>query len=1317
MESGSNSTFVIPVKSGLQSPVVSENGIVTFNFKMPADNASDEVYLMGTLTDWGNGQKMNYDEEQDIYTLTLQLNPGTYQYKFKTLPNTWYADPLNTEPLQDTNSVVKIPGLTLEADSIAGVGPVEVKANVPSDSDIDLNSLQWSIETVSDNDITGIDFEIDPSDPTKGTVTATKDAKNVFFNVVLTYEENGEEKFNAIQLYHSRKAYLYEYEYKEDSEHKGETDIYVWYNSQAGGVGYSLKEVNGKNIAYITVDDSTESFGYIARLYGEWGDDDREFTDRTLYVNTDDLYTKVRGGEGVETPYLLPSGKTTYDNGIKFVYRDDDLFYQNKMDTLEESEVKVLYRLKGSETAFTEADMTYNPKDELFAYSVSANDLSEGTYEFKFSVAGTEIEDQYYDGEIEFYRPALDISATVSNQEVDYDMNPLVSLDIKEESTGETLDSDKISSITADLTNLGYTGMNVPFSTKKTEGVLYIDRSVKPGIYAVPITVTDKWGNKTESSVDIHVVERTASTPSWDESTVYFLLTDRFADGDESNNTDVDKSKIEAYHGGDFKGLISKLDYIQDLGVNTIWITPIVDNIEDIMNEELHQQAYHGYWAKDFTAIDEHLGTIEDFDQLIDEAANRGIRVMVDIVVNHAGYNTNDSENFSGMLRENAVTSDDDVIHGELSNLPDFITENPEVRERLVAWQTAWANHETANGNRVSYFRVDTVKHVEHDTWVELKTSIAKENPTFKMIGEFFGGSITNTGDYLGNGQMDALLDFDFKSQAGSFIAGNLDSVEEAMESRNAKLSSSLTTGQFLGSHDEDGFLATTAGGDTAKMKVAAALQLTAKGIPVIYYGEEINLSGPEGYGKQDNNRYDMQFDNLSEEQQAMLAHYKKLLAARNAYSNVFASGDRSKVAGSDTDGYIVFKRSTDSENVYVGLNNTGEAKQVTFNVSETGILYNAYSGEDVAVNNGKVTVTLPANADGGTFILATKSEESEEAINPVKPVQPTTVVATGITLDQSEASIAVGRSINLKATVTPANATDKTVTFKSSNEKVATVTADGKVTAVAKGSATITATTANGKSATCKITVTVPATKVYVNQSLTIKKGQSKTLTATIVPADSTDKLTWKSSAPKKVSVDKNGKIKAVATGSAKITVTTDSGKKATCKVTVVKSAKKATKVTIDKTAKTMKIGEVRQLKVTVKPAKTTDQVTFSSSKKSVIAVAKNGVMTAKKPGKATITVKAGKKKAKIQLTVSQPSTAVTLNKTSATIKKGKTLKLKATLTPKNSTDTLKFTSSKKSVATVNSKGVVTAKKAGTATITVKTSSGKKATCKVTVQ
>ena len=127
------------------------------------------------------------------------------------------------------------------------------------------------------------------------------------------------------------------------------------------------------------------------------------------------------------------------------------------------------------------------------------------------------------------------------------------------------------------------------------------------------------------------------------DSQIYFVMTDRFANGDVSNDeagltgfpavTGYDPTDIGYFHGGDFKGLTSKLDYIQGLGFNSIWITPPVKQ----RYVQGDSAAYHGYWGLDFTTIDPHLGTEEDFKNFVSEAHKRDMKVIVDIVINHTG--------------------------------------------------------------------------------------------------------------------------------------------------------------------------------------------------------------------------------------------------------------------------------------------------------------------------------------------------------------------------------------------------------------------------------------------------------------------------------------------------------------------------------------------------------------------------------------------------------------------------------------------------------------------------------------------------------
>lgn len=1000
-----NSAFTF---GSIEPQVDAETGDVIFSY-YAKDYASkvektDSVNLMGlegvtyvaedgteTACDWVTGLAMEKAEDGK-FTITIKNVPaGQYEYKFKVNNATWLAD--NRNPDGTDNSILTVPGVIADGDNIAGAGTYNFSTKVLGDAKAaDAGSEKFSLV----EEKTGFTMEED------GTLTVDDTATTGYFKVRLDYTVDGEEKVSTCQYYYTESAVIYEYDYTTNEQYIGQTDVFTW-NNAATGTSFKLRnigtEAEPKYATYITLDENIESFGYIIRLYGSWGDGDREFSDRTIYVNQGEKYTKYKGGDGIAQPYVCASGKTCYDNGIVFKYRDDQKFHDGTMDTIEEVKVVV-----NGETY----DMTYSEDDELFTYHMT--DMETGDYSYYFLVDGERVEDQYNETGVMHYEKndattvAISYGSTMYDEETNsivanYDQNPAVEFSIQNKETGEEIELSKIEVDLAPIS--GGNSAKVQFSTLTNKGVLYIDRSVAAGTYQVPVTIADNYGNTIHTYIPLTVVEKETTDKSWDEARVYFIVTDRFNDGDASNNgtleTGYAPEKAEAYHGGDLKGITQKLSYLQELGINTIWITPIVDNVDWIVNEDLTQTGYHGYWAQDFTKLDEHLGTTEDLDELLDEAHKHGIKVMVDIVVNHSGYARKDGtglENFDGMLRTGDEVGTDFLHGGSNSDLPDFKTEDAEVRAKLIAWQTAWASHTTANGNSIDYFRVDTVKHVEHETWAQLKTELAEVNPYFKMIGEFYGASYNNTGDYLGNGEMDAELDFDFKSIAGNLVNGNVDSAEASLETRNGALTSSVTMGQFLSSHDEDGFLYSQ-GYDMAKGKLAASLQMTAKGIPVIYYGEEVGLSGPNSFGVFDNNRYDMQFDNLTEEQQAMLAHYKKLLAAREMYSETFATGSRTKIAGGDEDGYLVFQRGTGKEAVYVALNTTAEEKTVSINLagtvtpdtpSEVTTMTDIYSGNVVEVTNNVVEITIPAMADGGTVILAEGKEMTRvEAVEPTK--------------------------------------------------------------------------------------------------------------------------------------------------------------------------------------------------------------------------------------------------------------------------------------------------------------------------------------------
>ena len=355
-------------------------------------------------------------------------------------------------------------------------------------------------------------------------------------------------------------------------------------------------------------------------------------------------------------------------------------------------------------------------------------------------------------------------------------------------------------------------------------------------------------------------------------------------------------------------------------------------------------------------------------------------------------------------------------------------------------------------------------------------------------------------------------------------------------------------------------------------------------------------------------------------------------------------------------------------------------------------------------VSNGVVT----AKKIGTATITAKAGEKTASCTITVIPTP-----VTSVTLSKTTASLKVGETITLSATVGPDDATDKTVTWTTSDATVATVS-NGVVTAKKIGTATITAK-AGDKTASCTITVIpTPVTSVTLSKtSASLKVGETVTLSATVNPSDATDKtVTWTTSDATVATVS-NGVVTAKNLGTA--TITAKAGEKtATCSITVIPTP--VTSVTLNKTSASLKVGETVTLTATVGPDDATDKTVTWTSSDATVASVSNGVVTAKKIGTATITAKAGDMTASCTITViPTPVTSVTLSKTSASLKVGETVTLAATVNPSDATDkTVTWTTSDATVATV-SNGVVTAKKLGTATITAK-AGDKTATCSITV-
>ena len=407
----------------------------------------------------------------------------------------------------------------------------------------------------------------------------------------------------------------------------------------------------------------------------------------------------------------------------------------------------------------------------------------------------------------------------------------------------------------------------------------------------------------------------------------------------------------------------------------------------------------------------------------------------------------------------------------------------------------------------------------------------------------------------------------------------------------------------------------------------------------------------------------------------------------------------------------------------------TNKASAKVYNASAramSGVTWSVSKGSgDATIKASGNTVTVTGVKAGTVSVKATvtySNGKAGTATHNITVKAAPVVTKVELKLSKATTTLEKGKTETLTATVT--GTTNTKVAWTTNAPAVATVAQDGTVTAVAKGEATITVTSDADKkvTATCKVTVTeptatetvVPVSKVTLNRKSTvyIVAGKKVTLAASVTPKNAKDKkVTWKSSKSSVASVSSKGVVSTKKNKTGKATITaTAGGKKATVKVEVVKKATKAKKVTLKKTA-SLKKGETLALQATLSPKKATSTLKWSTSNKKVATV-KDGIVTGKAAGVATITVKAEKKTAKCVVTVSEGKAS--LSKTKGSVKVGKTLKI----TLKGKGDSIKScTTSNKKVATVTNKGVVKGKKAGKADITVVTKKGKVATFKVTVK
>jgi glycosidase len=419
----------------------------------------------------------------------------------------------------------------------------------------------------------------------------------------------------------------------------------------------------------------------------------------------------------------------------------------------------------------------------------------------------------------------------------------------------------------------------------------------------------------------------------WRDEILYFVLVDRFADGDLANDVKVDRSAKGAFHGGDLAGLTAHLDEIASLGVTAIWVNPLVKNVDGyVTGAGFPDWAYHGYWADDLEKLDPRFGTEAELRAFVEACHSRGIKVLLDVVYNHAGYGTQYLRNprTRAWLRSNEGGGcGDDDLTSCLSGLPDWKTELPEVADFLLEAQIGWARRSGVDG-----FRLDTVKHVDHPFWKEHRRRTRQAlGPGFFLLGEVWGGDREVLDPWFAGDEMDAGFDFGFQGSAIAFVQGRGRAVafDRYLASRG-KVRRGYLLSHYLSTHDTPGALFQL-GFDKDLFRLAAVLELTVAGIPLIYYGEEVGRPG----GAWPDNRSDMPWgarDILpgagKPRDESLREDYRRLIAIRRAHPALSRGTHMGLVTAGDL---YVFQRLdlASGDAVVVAVNRGKERASATF--------------------------------------------------------------------------------------------------------------------------------------------------------------------------------------------------------------------------------------------------------------------------------------------------------------------------------------------------------------------------------------------------
>jgi len=486
----------------------------------------------------------------------------------------------------------------------------------------------------------------------------------------------------------------------------------------------------------------------------------------------------------------------------------------------------------------------------------------------------------------------------------------------------------------------------------------------KTGSQVYSITVTTSSGETSFTfTVNTPLDPKANTTSISNDDIIYLIMTDRFSDGDSTNNKDVDRNNPRAWHGGDFKGITKRIPYLKELGITAIWLTPWYDNPDEANQCDkpwCPYTNYHGYHAIDYYGVENHFGSITDLREMIRECQRNGIKVIQDQVANHVDlqhawakrpplgnwFNPKSQNTFndSVLLSPNASQAERDIVLTGWFNdiLPDLNQNEPEVSRYLIQNALWWIGTTGIDG-----IRQDTIQYMPRTFIRDWSAAIRKQYPNYWMVGEVLEEDSAHTAFFQGgrtgwdgvDTQLPSVFDFNLWKTSTDVFTGKKPARALRDVLKYDGLYGNINNIALLTSnHDVDRFMSLPdATQEGAMMHIA--FTLSSRGIPQIYYGDEIGMAG----GHDPDNRKDFpggfpgdardgfSVSGRSEAEQKMFYDVRTWLEIRRNSQALKRGKTIDLIYGND---FYGFARQSAEQTYVIGVNPSNEVKYIEFSES-----------------------------------------------------------------------------------------------------------------------------------------------------------------------------------------------------------------------------------------------------------------------------------------------------------------------------------------------------------------------------------------------